>query len=521
LSGSQTGLSLQDDSVRQLTGVSTANQQFNYSYDTAANRYDVKTYTGIALQSESYYTVNHLNQLDTVSVNGGTPVPLHYDGNGNLIDDAAGKTYEWDAANRLVAINYTATSSRTDFAYDPVGRRVKITENGPGMTAVIQSKGTDYVLFTSEPFTLSAGAYTLTFEGLNPATNGNSNTALVDDVKLNGVLVANGGFETPTVQNYQVAPISSSWSYSGIAGIAANGSTLTSGNPSAPQGSQVGFIQNGGSLWQTANIAAGTYTLTFKVAQSSGNETYQRLRANLRSPPVQTVKTFVWSRNTIAEQRDATGATVTKRFFSEGEQRIGGSDAGKYYYTRDHLASVREVTGTGGTLQGQYDYDAWGNSVVVKGKMQVDFGFTGHYFHQPSGLNLSMSRAYSATLGRWMSRDTLEDAEILEGPNLYAYVGNNPTNWIDPTGQGIWQFIKCWRITSKWYKQCFGNLPNCSSACGRTAQDAVEAKVTCLQQHTAMSERCFDGMNRDLLEAHCPTVSVGAPPGYLRPPIVP
>ena len=77
------------DSSRKLIGVGTANQQFNYSYDLAANRYDVKTYAGAFLQSESYYTVNHLNQLDTVSVNGGTPVPLHYDGDGNLTDDAS------------------------------------------------------------------------------------------------------------------------------------------------------------------------------------------------------------------------------------------------------------------------------------------------------------------------------------------------------------------------------------------------------------------------------------------------
>ncbi len=434
LSGYQTALSLQNDNARQLTGVSVGNQQFNYSYDLAANRYDVKTYTGGLLQSESYYTVNPLNQLDTVSVNGGTPVPLHYDGDGNLTDDAAGKTYEWDAANRPVAINYTTSGGRTEFAYDGLGRRAMITEYGPGMTATIQPKGTDYVLFTTESFVVPAGSYTLTFDGLNPATigTGNTNTALVDDVQLNGVQVANGGFETPSVQDYQVAPTGSSWSYSGSSGIAANGGTMTSGNPPAPEGVQVAFIQNDGSLWQTATVAAGTYTLSFKAAQRSGNETYQQLRVNLRpSPGPTSVKTFVWSGNAIAEERDSTGANVTKRFFAEGEQRIGGTDAGNYYYTRDHLGSVREVTDSSGLLKGQYDYDAWGNSVVIKGEMQVNFGYTGHYFHQPSGLNLAFYRAYHPTLGRWMSRDPIEEAG---GINLYAYVGNKPVTWIDVLG---------------------------------------------------------------------------------------
>jgi len=41
---------------------------------------------------------------------------------------------------------------------------------------------------------------------------------------------------------------------------------------------------------------------------------------------------------------------VTKRFFAEGEKRIGGSDAGNYFYSRDHLGSIREVTDSTGAL---------------------------------------------------------------------------------------------------------------------------------------------------------------------------
>jgi RHS repeat-associated protein len=142
-------------------------------------------------------------------------------------------------------------------------------------------------------------------------------------------------------------------------------------------------------------------------------------------------KTFVWGGNTIAEERDATGDNVTKRFFAEGEQRLGGGDAGNYYYSRDHLGSVREVTDASGTVQAQYDYDAWGNQVVVTGNMSFDFGYTGHYRHAASNLYLALYRAYDPAMGRWISRDPIAENG---GFNLYAYVHNNSVNQWDPLG---------------------------------------------------------------------------------------
>jgi uncharacterized protein RhaS with RHS repeats len=81
--------------------------------------------------------------------------------------------------------------------------------------------------------------------------------------------------------------------------------------------------------------------------------------------------TFVWCGNQRCEERDATGASVTKRFFADGEQLVGGSNAGNYYYSRDHLGSIREVTDSGGKIVAQYDYDAWGNSAVLAGKVNA------------------------------------------------------------------------------------------------------------------------------------------------------
>src|SRR5439155_7290456 len=57
------------------------------------------------------------------------------------------------------------------------------------------------------------------------------------------------------------------WAFVGGAGVAGNGSGFTSGNPPAPEGTQVAFLQQGGTFAQTVSLAAGTYAVSFQAAQ--------------------------------------------------------------------------------------------------------------------------------------------------------------------------------------------------------------------------------------------------------------
>jgi RHS repeat-associated protein len=148
---------------------------------------------------------------------------------------------------------------------------------------------------------------------------------------------------------------------------------------------------------------------------------------------VTATKNLVWDGMTICEEKNASDV-VTKAYFDQGVQ-LNGSD---YYYTRDHLGSIREVTDTNANVQAEYAYDPYGRQTQTSGTMTFDFGFTGQYYHQPSGLMLAPYRGYSPSLGRWISRDPIANAELSQGVNLYWYVSNNSCNSIDPMGTGDW-----------------------------------------------------------------------------------
>jgi RHS repeat-associated protein len=138
-------------------------------------------------------------------------------------------------------------------------------------------------------------------------------------------------------------------------------------------------------------------------------------------------KRWVWAGgNQPAEERDAAG-NVMRRFYPQGEQ--AGST--KFYYTKDHLGSIREVMGANGTVVSSSRYDAWGVRTTVGAQDAASFGFTGHLEYKELGLVFTLYRAYDPATGRWLSRDPIGENG---GINLYGYVANNPINLIDPWG---------------------------------------------------------------------------------------
>jgi RHS repeat-associated protein len=142
---------------------------------------------------------------------------------------------------------------------------------------------------------------------------------------------------------------------------------------------------------------------------------------------------FLWCDEEVCEER-TPGGTVSKRYFIQGVRMETGPSVGNYFYTRDHLESIREVTDSKGAIRARFSYDPFGRRSRQSGDVEIDFGFAGMFWATQPGMHLTKFRAYDSNAGRWLSRDPISQGELVEGPNLYAYVNNDPISLTDPFG---------------------------------------------------------------------------------------
>ncbi len=176
-------------------------------------------------------------------------------------------------------VQYTVTFDATQRTnYQHGGQTVLVELDGALIARVFPQSGA-YNSYTTQAFTAAAGTHTLTFVGENPS--GQDNTAFIDNVKiqgkvlsLSGPAIADASFEQTAIDSaysfgaFQYAPTGTGWLYSGSAGVSANQSGFTNGNPGAPDGGQVGFIQELGSIQQAVSgFQSGVkYVLEFDAA---------------------------------------------------------------------------------------------------------------------------------------------------------------------------------------------------------------------------------------------------------------
>lgn len=138
---------------------------------------------------------------------------------------------------------------------------------------------------------------------------------------------------------------------------------------------------------------------------------------------------YVWGREQVEGAGDGARQLALVRHFA-------GPAPGDYAPSYGHNYNIAGYVNLGtGELAAAYEYGAFGEPVSVSGPQarEFSFRFSTKYADDETDLSYFGFRYYSPSAGRWLSRDPIGERGP-DGPNLYAYVGNNPTNLVDPFG---------------------------------------------------------------------------------------
>jgi RHS repeat-associated protein len=439
-----TGSSLAYDSLGRVQTVTNNLGTFTHSFLGTTPLISSVVYpssTGVS-QNNAYYTTSSPQDIERLQeikyTNSSGVISKHdygYDADGEItswqqqVDSSSpnGYTNSYDAASQLSEALLTNSSSATvhryAYEYDPAGNR---TSNQVDLN-------------------VTSGSY----NNLNQlqSTTGGGPLRVSGSVNQNSTVTLNGNPTTQASPTQFSGSVATSSGTNVVTVVAQDTSGLATTNQyqvvtSPGTTESVGYDLNGNETsdanhtyeWDAAN------RLTAINYPSSGNRTeftydgYGRrvkIVEKSSSGSVTSTKQCVFVGAKMVEERNA-GGTVTKQYFPEGMTILSGySTTGSFYYTRDHLGSVRELLSSTGTVVSRLNYDPYGRTTLVSGTNLSDFQYAGYYEHATSGLNLTMFRAYDPNTARWLSRDPIGEKG---GINLYGYVGNDPTNFIDPLG---------------------------------------------------------------------------------------
>lgn len=421
----------------------TTSLNVSFTYDSYGRRAGMTDSTG----SHSY-TYGHLDELlsRTTTYTGiaGKTISFSYHPNGSrqsMTTPAGTFNYSYDAAGRPTSMTNPFSETTSWIHQNNDWLQTQTLQNGTIATYTYNAMGEVTRLLNQIVSTTISDFSNIAYDGFGNRTS--VTASIPTATSLNGTT----GYTYDTKNQLTQETSTRNGGFTDIFGYD------SSGNPTTFKGVTKTYNSNnqqtGTGYAHDSNgnpTSYGGVVLTFDPANRmtaygsllSAGYTGDGLRAWKQNSTARTY--FLYDGIVPVVEMDNTGAvSATNSFgpFGLVSRREGTTSV---FYSFDSEGNVAHRSNASGTVLSNHLLDAYG--AVKSGTITEPFGYkaqVGYYTDVETGLQLLTHRYYDPNTGRFLTRDPIG---YDGGINLYSYVTNNPTNWIDPLG---WAKLIYWR----------------------------------------------------------------------------